>query len=308
MTVSQARLQVFLARAYYDVAATETAALVVLGARRGFYHELAREPLSAAELAERTSSDFRFVASWLANQIAAGYVTVGEDKFSLSEEQSAAFTDEHTIGFLPAAFELAVGLAGQTHGDVPSAMNTLARAKATGLLDRWLDDGLRTKLGAGARVLDLGCGRGAAGIELARRYPSATVVGIDPDATAIAHARRAGSSVRFETEWTDAAFDMVLTLESFHEMSAPNVMARRVRQSLNADGAWIIVEPLADPGSTAMRLIAATDLLFCFPSSSPDSLGPLAGEALIRHVLDEAGFTRIRRREDGYHLVLDARP
>src|SRR5689334_328159 len=58
---------------------------------------------------------------------------------------------------------------------------------------------LVTRIGAAEprRVADLGCGPGNLTIELARRWPSATVVGVDDSPEMIERARAASGEVEF---------------------------------------------------------------------------------------------------------------
>jgi len=81
----------------------------------------------------------------------------------------------------------------------------------------------------GDRVLDLGAGTGSLAIELERRHPRGTVIGLDPDPKALAIARRkaarAGVSVHFDQgfadalPYPDASFDLVISSFVFHHLS-----------------------------------------------------------------------------------------
>jgi ubiquinone/menaquinone biosynthesis C-methylase UbiE len=78
------------------------------------------------------------------------------------------------------------------------------------------------------RILDLGCGTGTLMVLLKRRYPSAQVVGIDPDANALRRAktkaRRAAVSVQLDEGFADelpykeASFDRVISSFMFHHL------------------------------------------------------------------------------------------
>ena len=75
MTLDQDSCVEFRARFVTDLGATMAAGNVVVGHRLGLYRALATEPGSPAQLAERSGTDPRYVAEWLAGQAAGGYVT-----------------------------------------------------------------------------------------------------------------------------------------------------------------------------------------------------------------------------------------
>ena len=89
-------------------------------------------------------------------------------------------------------------------------------------------------------------------------------------------------------------------------------------RSLAADGTWMIVEPAA--GDTVEsnlnpvgRVYYSFSTFLCVPNamSQPGgyALGAQAGEAAIRQVVTDAGFTRFRRvAETPFNLVYEARP
>src|SRR5512134_3558870 len=72
----------------------------------------------------------------------------------------------------------------------------------------------------GARVLDLGCGTGSLSVWIQRQHPRTQLTALDPDAKALARARRKaeaeGLAIRFDQGFGDAlpyeggAFDRVL--------------------------------------------------------------------------------------------------
>jgi ubiquinone/menaquinone biosynthesis C-methylase UbiE len=80
----------------------------------------------------------------------------------------------------------------------------------------------------GYRVLDIGCGTGTLATLIKRLYPDVDVVGIDPDAKALARARRkaanAGVSIQFDQGFGDdlpyaeASFDRVFSSFMFHHL------------------------------------------------------------------------------------------
>src|SRR5713101_210004 len=94
MNLDQDKLNAFLGRAVVDIGATLHAGLVVIGEKLGLYKALAdaEEPLSPAELAQRTETTERYVREWLNAQAAGGYVTYHADsgRYSLTPEQAFA--------------------------------------------------------------------------------------------------------------------------------------------------------------------------------------------------------------------------
>ena len=80
--------------------------------------------------------------------------------------------------------------------------------------------------------------------------------------------------------------------------------ARHVREALAPDGSWMIVEPFAqdDPSDNINpvgRVYYNFSTLVCLPNAKSQSggyaLGAQAGEAAIRRVVTDAGFTRFAR-------------
>jgi SAM-dependent methyltransferase len=304
--VNEARLRTLLARLLYDLAAAQSAPLVLLGDRLGLYRAMAgRGPLTPAQLAGLAGVDEAYLGEWLVAQAAAGYVAcdAAAGTFELSEEAAVALADEASPYFIPGGFQIAAGLgpaldavaeAFRTGGGVSPAaygadlftgMDRASRVRAHGLLlPTWLAglDGVAARLEAGASVADVGCGRGAALLALAAAYPRARGVGFDPDHAAIEHARAAAAAagaadrVRFEaataTEFPGGGYDLVTSLDCLHELADPLRAARHVRGALAPDGTWLVVEPyttdrLADALGPYGRLAASVSLLYCMPAA-----------------------------------------
>jgi hypothetical protein len=106
--------------------------------------------------------------------------------------------------------------------------------------------------------------------------------------------------------------------DCLHDMGDPAGAARHVRESLTADGTWMIVEPAAgdrveDNLNPVGRAYYSFSTLLCTPASlSQDvglALGAQAGETRIRDVVTSAGFSRFRRvSETPFNIVFEARP
>jgi 2-polyprenyl-3-methyl-5-hydroxy-6-metoxy-1,4-benzoquinol methylase len=333
-----------------DLGATVAAGGVVIGYRLGLYRALADEPATAQELARRTGTDSRYVTEWVRGQAAGGYVTydAATDSYSLTEEQAFALADPASPVNVPGAFVLALG-ALQAVPRITDAFRTGAGmgwheqdsevfigceeffrpGYAAHLVADWLPalDGVTDKLRAGARVADIGCGLGASAVLLAREYPASRIVGSDYHEQSIELARKraaeagVGDRVSFEVAsaqtFTGSGYDLVTTFDSLHDMGDPAAAARRIRDALTPDGAWLIVEPMAgdtvaDTLNPVGRVYYSFSTLLCVPSArSQDggyALGAQAGEAAIGALVRDAGFTSFRRAaETPFNLVFEAR-
>jgi SAM-dependent methyltransferase len=350
MSIDQDKLGEFLGTFVTDLGATIAAGNVVIGHRLGLYRGLDEGPATADELARRTETDPRYVAEWLRGQAAGGYVSYdpATERFSLSEEQAYALADPDGL-YLPGAFVLALGAlraesqvtdafrtgAGigwhEHHEDVFLGCEMFFRpGYVANLTSSWIPalDGVAGKLAAGGLVADVGCGHGASTVLLAREYPTARILGSDYHPASIDVARKRASDAgvadraRFEVASAQAfsgtGYDLIATFDCLHDMGDPAGAARHIRQALDADGTWLIVEPLAgdtlaDNLNPVGRLSYSFSTFVCVPNarSQPGgyALGAQAGEAAIRDVAGQAGFTRFRRAaQTPFNAVYEARP
>jgi SAM-dependent methyltransferase len=350
MTIDQDKLGEFLGTFVTDLGATIAAGNVVVGHRLGLYRGLAGAPASAEELAQRTGTDPRYTAEWLRGQAAGGYVSYdpATDQFSLSPEQAYALADPDGL-YLPGAFLLALGALRaesqitdafrtgsgmgwhEHHEDVFTGCEMFFRpGYVANLASTWIPalEGVADKLAAGGRVADVGCGHGASTVLLARTYPKARIFGSDYHQASVDIARKRAADAgiadraRFEAAsaqtFSGTGYDLIATFDCLHDMGDPAGAARHIRQALDADGTWLIVEPLAgdtpaDNLNPVGRVYYSFSTFLCVPNarSQPGgyTLGAQAGEQAIRHVAEQAGFTRFRRAaETPFNAVYEARP
>jgi len=333
-----------------DLGAVVAAGNVVIGDRLGLYRALAAEgPATGAELARRTGTDARYVSEWLAGQAAGGYVSYAGGRYELTPEQALALADPNGPVSVPGAFTLALGAVAavpavtqafrtgagfgwhEQHPDVFVGCEQFFRAGyAAHLVRDWLPalDGVVSKLRAGARVADVGCGLGASTVLLAEAFPVSRFTGSDyhEGSVALATKRAADAGVAdrvsFETAsaqtFTGTGYDLVTTFDCLHDMGDPAGAARHIRQALAPDGSWLIVEPMASDTlegnlNPVGRVYYNFSTLLCLPNARSQhggaALGAQAGEAAIRDVVLGAGFGAFRRAaETPFNLVYEARP
>ena len=348
--VEMARVETFVDQAVSDAAAAVSVLLTHIGDRLGLYRAMADgDPVTPEQLASRTDTNPRLVQEWLNNQTVGGYVVhdprtgafclPAEHALALAHESSPAMVQGlfdlvaavyQSIDQEIAAFRTGTGLAWADHH--PSLFTATERAFRPGyqahLVHEWIpaSDGLHEKLTAGARVADVGCGRGASTVVLASAYPNSTFVGYDYHAPSLEAARAAaegaGVAQRVEFRLAEATsiagpFDLIAFFDCWHDTADPLGVAKAARQALAEDGQVLLVEPLAgdhleDNVNPLGRFGYGISTLVCTPCSVSDGgpgLGAQAGEARTRETFTEAGFGTLRRAaETPLNIVYEARP
>ena len=197
------------------------------------------------------------------------------------------------------------------------------------LVNEWLPtlDGVIEKLQRGALVADVGCGHGASTILMAKAFPNSKFYGYDYHASSIEAAQKAARDegvadrISFEVgaarSYPVKGFDLVCFFDCLHDMGDPVGAARHVRETLNPDGTWLVVEPFAHDTleenlNPVGAVFYAASTLVCTPASLSQevglALGAQAGEARIRKVAAEGGFTHFRRAaETPFNIVFEAK-
>jgi len=349
--IDTGKLNAFLGQFVADLGASVHAGMVVIGEKLGLYKALAEGPATSQQLATKTNTDERYLREWLSSQAAGGYITYEEktNTFSLSAEQAFTLADEQSPAYLPGAFELALGslaavpriaesfLSGAGMGWHEHADGVFHGCEkffrpgyAANLISSWIPalQDVKGKLEAGAKVADVGCGKGASTVLLAKAYPKSRFQGFDYHSGSIEAARKSAQHegvadhARFEvskaSEFPGKDYDLVAMFDCLHDMGDPVGAATHVRQSLAKDGTWMIVEPFAndqlkDNLNPVGRVYYSFSTLLCTPCSRSQEvglcLGAQAGEARIRQVVNSAGFSRFRRAaETPFNIVYEARP
>jgi SAM-dependent methyltransferase len=345
------KLNSFIGQFVTDLGAAVHTGMVVIGEKLGLYKALAEGPMTASKLADKTKTDERYLREWLASQAAGGYVTYNAltREFSLDEEQAFALANEDSPAYLPGAFELALGSLAAVpriadsfrsgagmgwHEHVDGVFHGCEKffrpGYAANLVTSWIPSlhDVKEKLEAGARVADVGCGKGASTLLMAKAFPNSQFFGFDYHDKSIEAAResakRQGVADRVTFEIAKAKdfpgknYDFVAVFDCLHDMGDPIGAAAHVRQSLAKDGTWMIVEPFAndqleDNLNPVGRVYYSFSTLLCTPCSRSQEvglcLGAQAGEGRIRQVVTSAGFNRFRRAtETPFNIVYEARP
>jgi 2-polyprenyl-3-methyl-5-hydroxy-6-metoxy-1,4-benzoquinol methylase len=351
-TIDEAKVEAFLGQLVTEAGAAMNAALVRIGDELGLYRAMAdSQPVSAAGVAVRTQTHERYVREWLNAQAAGGFVTYDPqtDRYALPAEHAIALADELSPLAQAGVFQAVtaairaedrvieafrtgdgIGWHEQHHGMFHGTERAFATSYRTSLMTEWIPalDGVEDKLRTGARVADVGCGHGVSTVLLAQAYPSSTICGIDyhnasiERARALAEAEGVAANTEFAVagakDYPGTGYDLVCFFDCLHDMGDPVGALKHVRETLDADGTVMLVEPfandtLADNLNPVGRIYYAASTLICTPSSLDQEvglgLGAQAGGERLRAVAEEAGFTRFRQATaTPFNLVLEARP
>lgn len=195
------------------------------------------------------------------------------------------------------------------------------------LVSAWLPalDGVVERLTRGARVADIGCGHGASTILMAQAFPNSSFIGLDYHEASIATARRRAAAqgvtgntafaVEAAGEFDGHDFDLICFMDCLHDLGDPVGALVRCRKALKPDGKVLLVEPYAadrleENLNPIGRMYYAASAMACTPNSLSQAvglgLGAQAGEARLRAVAREAGFSSLRRAaQTPVNLILE---
>ncbi len=275
--IDQQRVKAFADRVFADMAGAMTAGMGYLGIKTGLFRAMAgKGPMTAAQVADASGLQPRYVEEWLKGMASAGYLDYApsNETFSLPEEHAYLLASEGTDHFLAGLFVMPpvllrvapqVAEAFQHGGGVHfhdigtegvAALDTINRgAYENRLASYWLKavPEVVPRLEQGGRVLDVGCGAGRVCIALAKAFPDAEIVGIDLDKESIRQAKSAAaeigaSRVRFMAQTAaqtdpDGGFDLVTLFDCLHDFAAPEKTLGDIRRLLKPDGTLFVAEP-----------------------------------------------------------------
>jgi SAM-dependent methyltransferase len=277
--INEEKMNAFLGKVVGDFGAALSSSLVYIGQKLGLYKALAEAgPVTSAQLAEKTSTNERYVREWLVNQAASGYVDYDKDtgRYSLAPEQAVALTDDNSPFYVGGGFYVIKAMTnavsriedsfkngggllwGEHDPDLFVGTERFFRpGYAAHLIASWIPSltGVEDKLKAGAKVADVGCGHGSSAIIMAQAYPNSRFWGFDNHPKSIETARErakdAGVSdrVTFEvanaSDFPDKQYDLIAFFDCLHDMGDPVGACKRASEALAPDGSVLIVEPMA---------------------------------------------------------------
>jgi SAM-dependent methyltransferase len=313
---------------------------VHIGTELGLYETLDRGgPLTAPQLAETAGIDPRYAQEWLEQQAVAGILSVEADgdasrrAYALPVEHRGALVDPVDGDHLAPFAAMVAGIGGvldevvdayRTGRGVPYPRYGTAFRQGQGGINRpaftadlvksWLPavPGVVDRLAGGGRLVDLGTGHGWSAIAVKSAWPAAEVIGLDTDTASIAdarsHAEDADVQVGFEVASDELGsdigalgpVDVVLVLETLHDLARPTEVLANARAALAPGGVVVIAdeavaEAFTAPGDELDRMMYGWSVTHCLPACTVHPHSAALGTALrpdvVARLAAEAGFT-----------------
>jgi 2-polyprenyl-3-methyl-5-hydroxy-6-metoxy-1,4-benzoquinol methylase len=313
------------------------AVMMSIGHRLGLFETLAgRAPSTSAEIAAEAALAERYVREWLAVMVTGGILRYDAEtaRYHMPADHAGCLVKGAPFGNI-AVFAQHVALLGQMqeraltlfetgegtrYGDYSCFHQIMAedseQSVAAALMEHILPlaPGLEDRLRSGIDVLDAGCGRGLALIELARAFPKSRFVGMDLCGDAIDYARLTArneglSNVTFEARdltgyCEPGRFDLIASFDAVHDQKDPAALVRGLRGSLRPAGTYL----MQDIGGSARlennldfpmaSLLYAISCLHCTPVSLGQGglgLGTMWGWETAETTLRDTGFASVER-------------
>jgi ubiquinone/menaquinone biosynthesis C-methylase UbiE len=310
--------------------------MISIGHRTGLFDVLEILPPSTSQdIASSAGLGERHVREWLAAMVSARIIDYDPrtGTYFLPIEYAAVLARSAGPNSMAPAAQLMAMLAanedlvvaafrsgGGVNAEAYEQVNALRSMDKAQLLDDSSIDTLlemlpdmRERLGAGATVLDVGCGDGAMLIALARMFPRAAFRGYDLSHDAIARAceRVEESGLRnIEFAVGDGAsideplsYDLVLALESIHEHGFPRLALRHIAAAIKRDGYFVMQEvatsshlarAMDHPFAPMLYTLSSLHSVPVALSQDGEAFGKMWGEERAMQLLVEAGFRNVR--------------
>jgi 2-polyprenyl-3-methyl-5-hydroxy-6-metoxy-1,4-benzoquinol methylase len=351
--MDKGKAKAFAEKVFSDMAGAMIAGMGYVGVKTGLFRAMAgKGPMRFEDVVRASELQPRYVEEWLKGMSCAGYLhhDPATQTYALSEEHAFLLASDETDHFMGGLFAMAPvllrvapdvarafreggGVRFEAFGpDGVAALDLVNRGQYEHrLTGYWLNavPELSGRLAEGGRALDVGCGAGRVCMALARDFPKAAIVGIDPDAESIGQAKAAaaaaglGDRIRFLVGTTadmvaDGGYDLLTLCDCLHDFVAPERTLRDIRALLKPDGTLFIIEPkagdrLEDNMTPVGTMFYGFSIFHCLTQSLAGGgaglgtcLGPARTEALVR----EAGFRHVERLDikSPVNLFYAARP
>ncbi len=334
-TLDQTKLDAFADRYLALLNGGMVALMVSLGHRTGLFDKMADAAWRTSDdLARHAGLNERYVREWLGAMLAGRIVErdVESNAYRLPAEHAHWLSRQSPTANLAVFAQYLPVLAGVedrivecfrngggvAYEEYPRFHEVMAEDSGQSIVPIILDQvvplipGLHERLQTGIDVLDVGCGRGRALIQLAKAYPNSYFTGYDLSEEALAYARTLAEAeglpnIRFDrkdlTDWIEpGAFDWILALDAIHDQARPDKVLRAIRIALRTEGVFFMQdidassEPADNMDHPLGALLYTVSTMHCMTVSLAQGglgLGAVWGVQTAERMLREAGFSDV---------------
>ncbi len=314
------------------------ALMVSIGHRTGLFDAMASIGSAGVDrISQEAQLDARYVTEWL-GAMTTGRIVVHEPDagtYSLPPEHSALLTRDagaDNLAVIAQYIPLLGGVEDQIvdrfrHGGgvdydaYPRFHEVMEEDSAQTVLSALrehilpLVPGLTDRLERGIRVIDVGCGRGRALVELAGWFPNSTFDGYDLSEDAIAYARETArgrgldnvefhvqDAAQLDTVVDDGTVGFATTFDAVHDQADPGAVVRSIRRSLTDDGVYLAQDidassshhgDLDHPIGPLLYTISCLHCMTVSLARGGDGLGAMWGRERAERLFRDAGFNEI---------------
>ena len=313
--------------------------MISVGHRTGLFDAMSDLPPSTShEIAEEAALNERYVREWLGAMVTGDIVAYDHatENYQLPPEHAAFLTraaSPDNLGvpaqFIPvcARVEDDIVECFKHGGGVPYSKyhrfhevmaEDSGQTVVSGLFEHILPlvPGLAQRLETGIKVLDVGCGRGKALMQLAKAYPATQFTGCDISSEAIVWATKSAednglANVTFFV--ADAAqldeierYDLITAFDVIHDQKSPDLVLFNIKRALKSGGVYLMQDikgssylenNLDHPIAPLFYTLSTMHCMSVSLAQDGMGLGTMWGKEKALEMLTDAGFTNVEVNE-----------
>lgn len=344
-TFNEAKAQTFAEKIMAVLNNASLALMTSIGHRTRLFDVMAKlPPATSFEIAEAAKLNERYVREWLGAMTTGRIVEYDQATatYLLPSEHAAFLTRAAspnnmavTAQFIPVLAEVEDRIiecfhkgGGVPYSAYPRFHEVMAEESAqtviAGLFDHLLPlvSGITEKMRSGIEVLDAGCGRGRALIQMAMKFPNSGFTGYDFSEEAIDAANREVAEKRLNNisfEVKDVAsingrlrFNLITAFDAIHDQAKPAEVLKAIAGALTDDGVFLM-QDIAGSSHVHKNLdhpigafIYTVSCLHCMTVSlaqGGEGLGAAWGEEKAQQMLGDAGFTNVEVKKLQHDII-----
>ena len=310
--------------------------MLSLGHRTGLFDAMVEmEPATSPEIANKAGLNERYVREWLGAMVTGEIVEYDPEKkvYFLPAEHSAWLSRKSKQDNI-AIFAQYISQLGSVEdqilncfingGGVPYSSfkrfheimeEDSGQSIVPVIVDQVIPlmDGMKEFLIEGINVLDVGCGRGQALLELAKAFPASKFTGYDISNEAIAHANKIAigegvKNLNFEVRdvsnfQENEKYSLILALDAIHDQANPGQVLKNIYHSLSPQGKFMMQDisgsthvhkNVDHPIGTLLYTISCLHCMTVSLAQGGEGLGAMWGVEKAQEMLLETGFTKIK--------------